>query len=176
MQSTPETSKASSSKVAPLPLVDQLVSFSSLSNISQPLATLYTESHTLFTSLQHIVASAIRLPVPGQGLNARGLGVAEVWNKQGKQTSMEGLLGPPGAETVGHIRRLVGMYLEEVVKLRESNVEPEVKAKFDAVYHVLNLAMILYLPQDGRGEGLLGEELLDWVNDVDPGTLPLLCQ
>jgi nuclear pore complex protein Nup85 len=145
------------------------VSFSSLSNISQPLATLYTESHTLFTSLQHIVASAIRLPVPGQGLNARGLGVAEVWNKQGKQTSMEGLLGPPGAETVGHIRRLVGMYLEEVVKLRESDVEPDVRARFDAVYHVLNLAMILYLPQDGRGEGLLGEELLDWVNDVDPG-------
>lgn len=25
----------------------------------------------------------------------------------------------------------------------------------------------MYLPQDGRGEGLLGEELLDWVNAVD---------
>lgn len=83
---------------------------------------------------------------------------------------VDGLLGPPGAETVGHIQRLVGMYVEEVVKLRESDVDPDTRAKFDAVYHILNLAMILYLPQDGRGEGLLGEEMLDWVNDVDPGT------
>jgi nuclear pore complex protein Nup85 len=134
------------------------------------MTNLYNESHTLFTSLQHIVASAIRLPAPGQGLNARGLGVAEVWDKRGNQIGVEGLLGPPGAETVGHIQRLVGMYVEEVVKLRESDVDPDTKAKFDAVYHVLNLAMILYLPQDGRGEGLLGEEMLDWVNDVDPGT------
>lgn len=35
----------------------------------------------------------------------------------------------------------------------------------------MHLAQILYLPQDGRGEGLLGEELLDWVNEVDPGKL-----
>lgn len=133
------------------------------------MANLYIESHTLFTSLQHIVASSIRLPTPGQGLNARGLGVAEVWDKKGHQLGVEGLLGPPGAETVGHIQRLVGMYVEEVVKLRESDVDPDTRAKFDAVYHILNLAMILYLPQDGRGEGLLGEEMLDWVNDVDPG-------
>lgn len=88
---------------------------------------------------------------------------------------MEGLLGPPGAETIGHIRRLVGMYIEEIVRLRESDVDDETKAKFEAVYHVFNLAMILYLPQDGRGEGLLGEELLDWVNDVDPGKSDLNC-
>lgn len=124
----------------------------------------------MFTSLQHIVASEMRLPSPGQqGLNARGLGVAEVWDKKGHQTGIEGLLGPPAAETIGHIRRLVGMYIEEINRLRESDVDEETKAKFDAVYHVFNLAMILYLPQDGRGEGLLGEELLDWVNDVDPG-------
>lgn len=28
---------------------------------------------------------------------------------------------------------------------------------------------MLYLPRDGRGESLLGEELLDWVNAVDTG-------
>lgn len=43
------------------------------------------------------------------------------------------------------------------------------KVRYDAVYHIFHLAQILFLPQDGRGEGLLGEELLDWVNDVDPG-------
>lgn len=32
------------------------------------------------------------------------------------------------------------------------------------------LAQILYLPPDGLGEVLLGEELLDWVNRVDTGT------
>jgi nuclear pore complex protein Nup85 len=48
----------------------------------------------------------------------------------------------------------------------------EVKGKWTAVFHIFQLAQILYLPQDGRGEGLLGEELLDWVNDVDPRQFP----
>lgn len=48
-----------------------------------------------------------------------------------------------------------------------ANLQDETKIKYEAVYHIFNLAEILYLPQDGRGEGLLGEELLDWVNAVD---------
>lgn len=35
------------------------------------------------------------------------------------------------------------------------------------MFHAFNLAQILYLPRDGRGESLVGEELLDWVNAVD---------
>lgn len=46
-------------------------------------------------------------------------------------------------------------------------MQDETKIKYESVYHILNLAQTLYLPQDGRGEGLLGEELLDWVNAVD---------
>lgn len=45
--------------------------------------------------------------------------------------------------------------------------QEELKLRWESVYHIFNLAEILYLPQDGRGEGLLGEELLDWVNAVD---------
>jgi hypothetical protein len=45
----------------------------------------------------------------------------------------------------------------------------DTRTRYDAVYHTFHLAEILYLPQDGRGEGLVGEELLDWVNDVDTG-------
>ncbi len=33
---------------------------------------------------------------------------------------LDGLLGPPGAETVGHMRRLVMMYIEELAKLRST--------------------------------------------------------
>ncbi len=53
-------------------------------------------------------------------------------------------------------------------------MQPVRSAQYDAIYHVFQLAEILFLPQDGRGEGLLGEELLDWVNDVDPGTSAIL--
>jgi nuclear pore complex protein Nup85 len=42
------------------------------------------------------------------------------------------------------------------------------RSRYETVYNVFQLAATLYLPQDGRGEGLLGEELLDWLNDVDP--------
>lgn len=133
-------------------LSDQLISFTSLNEAPRPYVDFYAQSHTLFTSLQHIVASSIRLPSPHRGAN----GVGDV-------------LGPPGAETMSHIRRLVGMYVEEIARLKDSDVDDATKAKCDAIYHIFNLTMILYLPQDGRGEGLLGEELLDWVNEVDPG-------
>jgi nuclear pore complex protein Nup85 len=53
-------------------------------------------------------------------------------------------------------------------------LQPVQSAQYDAIYHVFQLSEILFLPQDGRGEGLLGEELLDWVNDVDPGTSAIL--
>lgn len=51
---------------------------------------------------------------------------------------------------------------------QQADNQMEAGVKWTAVYHIFQLAQILYLPQDGRGEGLLGEELLDWVNDVDP--------
>ena len=67
--------------------------------------TFYTETYTLFTSLQRIVATGIRLPTVKPERDAWDGRVA---------------LGPPGAETIQHMRRLVGMYLEELARLRDS--------------------------------------------------------
>jgi nuclear pore complex protein Nup85 len=103
-----------------LSIPDRTIFFASLSIIPEPLLSLYTESYTLFTSLQRIVASSIRLPLAGRGLDASGFGIAEVWDKKGNLIGVESLIGPPGAETVGHMRRLVMMYLEELYKLRET--------------------------------------------------------
>lgn len=74
----------------------------------------------MFVSLQRIVASSIRLP----GLASdRSSGLAEVWDDKGNLVALDGLLGPPKAETIIHMRRLVEMYLEEVVKLRDADVD-----------------------------------------------------
>lgn len=42
-------------------------------------------------------------------------------------------------------------------------------AHYANMHAVLALTEILYLPADGRGEGLVAEEILDWVNTVDKG-------
>lgn len=47
---------------------------------------------------------------------------------------------------------------------------------WEEVQGIFQLATILYLPQDGRGEGLVGEELLDWVNAVDVGEYPVIAK
>ncbi|ORY28255.1 Nup85 nucleoporin-domain-containing protein [Naematelia encephala] len=151
-------------KVDNLSLPDRTVYFSSSSSFPEPLLSFYVETYTLFTSLQRIAAVDLRLPSEG----IRNV-TAEAWDRHGNLVGAGSLLGPPGAETVGHMRRLVTMYLEELMRVREAeDLDPEIKARYDAVYHIFHLAEILYLPQDGRGEGLLGEELLDWLNDVDP--------
>ncbi|TXT13662.1 hypothetical protein VHUM_01029 [Vanrija humicola] len=141
---------------------DRTMYIASLNKFPGAVYNLYSETHTLFMSLQHIVASSIRLPRPGDGL-------AQAWDSKGNLVALDGLLGPPAAETVIHMRRLVDMYLEELSKVpRTEDLDEEDKIKYSHVYNIFNLAEVLYLPQDGRGEGLVGEELLDWVNAADP--------
>ena len=89
---------------------DKFIFFSSPRTLPDPLINLYAETYTLFASLQRIVAASFRLPSPG--LN-------DALDSKAQLMEIEGMLGPPGAETVGHMARLVGMYLEEVNKLRE---------------------------------------------------------
>jgi hypothetical protein len=89
-------------------LPDRTLLFASPHVLSDPLINLYTETYTLFTSLQRIVSSSFRLP---------SLGAADAWDNKGNLV-LNCLLGPPGAETVGHMRRLVMMYIEELAKLR----------------------------------------------------------
>lgn len=42
-------------------------------------------------------------------------------------------------------------------------------ARWSHTLSTLHLARILYMPADGRGDGVVGEELLDWVNLTDCG-------
>ncbi|ORX33416.1 Nup85 nucleoporin-domain-containing protein [Kockovaella imperatae] len=136
--------------------------FSASNNLPDAVTSFYRETYTLFTSLQRIVSSAMRIPRLDEALQEKSFNV--------KEAIQEGdILVAPSAETIGHMGRLVGLYLGELQKLRESQIlEALDRTTYEAVYHILHLAQILYLPRDGRGEGLLGEELLDWVNDVDP--------
>lgn len=43
------------------------------------------------------------------------------------------------------------------------------------LHHVFHLAQIVYVPADGRGDSVVGEELLDWVNYVNVGALDTSC-
>ena len=80
--------------------------FSSPYALSPPLLSFYRETYTLFTSLQRIVSSAINVPELLVGDIKAG-----TWG--------HGAFGP-SAETIGHMGRLVGLYLLEMQKLRES--------------------------------------------------------
>lgn len=59
--------------------------------------------------------------------------------------------------------------------MQQGDKELDEKAKIASLSHhatlhgVLSLAEILYLPSDGTGDGVVGEEILDWVNTVDRG-------
>ncbi|WWD09982.1 hypothetical protein V865_008114 [Kwoniella europaea PYCC6329] len=148
-----------------LSLSDRTIFFTSLSSLPDPLVQLYTESHLLFTSLQQIVAESHSRRLPSIGLEK----IAEAWDRRGNLISPEGLLGPPDAETIMHMRRLADLYLDQLGELKANqDIDIELRARFTASYNILNLAEVLYLPVDGKGEGLVGEEILDWVNDVDP--------
>ncbi|WWC69332.1 uncharacterized protein I206_103270 [Kwoniella pini CBS 10737] len=144
---------------------DKTIYFTALNWLPQPLIQLYTESHLLFTSLQQIVAESHSRRLPSVGLDK----VAEAWDKRGNLVGIEGLLGPPDAETIMHMRRLADLYLDQLGDLKNNHeIDIELRTRFLTSYNILHLAEVLYLPVDGKGEGLVGEEILDWVNDVDP--------
>lgn len=98
---------------------DRAIYFASLNKFSMAARSFYAETYTLFMSLQSIVASSMRLP----GLGAKGHNPAEVWDANGDLVTVDSFLGPPNAETVVHMRRLVDMYLEEILKLRDTDEE-----------------------------------------------------
>lgn len=78
------------------------------------LLEFYAETYTLFTSLQRIVVTGFKLSSP---------------DIIDGPLELDRLLGPPGAETIGHMSRLVGMYLDELLKLRDEqalDVSPSV--------------------------------------------------
>ncbi|PWN41303.1 hypothetical protein IE81DRAFT_324693 [Ceraceosorus guamensis] len=80
-------------------------------------------------------------------------------------------------------QRRLGSRLEELSELTSSNAtsnetRKELKAELEGLRRrasccaearqILSLATTMYLPQDGEGMGIVGEELLNWVNIIDP--------
>ncbi|WVQ78536.1 hypothetical protein IAT38_000622 [Cryptococcus sp. DSM 104549] len=131
-------------------LADGAIYFTSLHTLPAPLVNLYSESHLLFTSLQEIMAESTRVGLPSIGFGG------------------DGILGQPDAEAVSNMRRLAEHYVFELDQLKSwSETDPVLRERFTDAFNTFNLAEILYLPVDGKGEGLVGEELLDWVNEVD---------
>ncbi|ODN98518.1 nuclear pore complex protein Nup85 [Cryptococcus wingfieldii CBS 7118] len=150
---------------ASLSLSDETILFTSLNSFSQPLTHLYTESHLLFTSLQQIFADSGRWRLSSVGVGMGG--GADAWDGKGN-FGVQDLLGPPDAETVINMRRLADLYLDQLGDLKQiPDIDDSLRERFAEAYNILNLAEILYLPVDGKGEGFIGEELLDWVNEVD---------
>lgn len=81
----------------------------------------FSETFTAFTTLQRVVASHYKISPDDHG-------PAEV----------EALLGPPSAEVVGYIARIVAVYLDEIAKLayvkdvevRSRRLSKTIKANF----------------------------------------------
>ncbi|ADV19526.1 conserved hypothetical protein [Cryptococcus gattii WM276] len=144
---------------------DEAIIFASINSLPQPLIQLYTESHLLFTSLQQIVADSARRRLSSAGFGVNG--GAESWDTRGN-FGTERLLGPPDAEAVINMRRLADFYVDQLGDLKTlPDIDAALRDRFIDAYNIFNIAEILYLPIDGKGEGLVGEELLDWVNEVD---------
>lgn len=119
---------------------------------SSDLKTLYTQTYTIFTSLQRIHQEALITDRAGHG--AVGSSIL------------------PSAETVQYYNRISEHYARAIQDyLERIQLDDTVDtAQFETwrdVQTILRLAGVLYYPKDGRGIGVVGEELLHWLNSFD---------
>lgn len=74
-----------------------------------------------------------------------------------------------------HLSRVSALYRSALSRAHESlcaSSAPQDEARaahLAALNSALHLAATLYLPADGEGAAVVGEELLHWVNCADPG-------
>lgn len=119
---------------------------------SSGLKTLYTQTYTIFTSLQRIHQEALLRDRAAHG---------------SASTSVL-----PSAETVQYYNRISEHYARAIQDYLESlQLDDAVE---EASFHtwrdaqtILRLAEVLYYPKDGRGVSVVGEELLHWLNSFD---------
>lgn len=119
---------------------------------SSDLKALYTQTYTIFTSLQRIHQEALLSDRASRG--AAGTSVL------------------PSAETIQyynriseHYARAIQDYLERI-QLDDGVDAAQFQTWRDA-HTILRLAEVLYYPKDGRGISVVGEELLHWLNSFD---------
>ncbi|SPO30634.1 uncharacterized protein UTRI_05251 [Ustilago trichophora] len=119
---------------------------------SSDLKALYTQTYTIFTSLQRIHQEALLTDRAGHG--AAGTSVL------------------PSAETIQYYNRISEHYARAIQDyLERIQLDDDVdNARFQTwrdAQTILRLAEVLYYPKDGRGISVVGEELLHWLNSFD---------
>lgn len=73
-------------------------------------------------------------------------------------------------EIMSHMRQLAETYVEAVEEVvRDATLAPSIRSNHLDILRVLSLAVLLFFPQDGQGDSLVGEELLDWLNSYGDG-------
>lgn len=50
----------------------------------------------------------------------------------------------------------------------QSEIDTEELTTMSAIRDVFHLAHIIYIPADGRGDGIVSEEIVDWLNNTSP--------
>ncbi|KAM0786288.1 hypothetical protein ACM66B_001767 [Microbotryomycetes sp. NB124-2] len=114
---------------------------------------LFLQSYTVFSSLQKI-AQDVQTSSTNFGLSASAV----------------------QPDFVAYSARICTLFKDAVLKqipVIQADSSLSASAKANSLAHhatlhaILALAQLLYMPYDGQGEGLVGEEFLDWVNTVD---------
>lgn len=71
----------------------------------------------------------------------------------------------PGPDQVIYYRRIADEYGARLVEVtRDADIDPATRLHHASLLRVFSLASTLYVPSDGAGQSLVGEELLDWYN------------
>lgn len=78
----------------------------------------------------------------------------------------------PSAEHVSYLARLLALYrsnlASHIASLDPAQLSVGQRAHYHAQAAILHLLAVLYFPSDGRGNAIVTEELLDWLNTIDP--------
>jgi nuclear pore complex protein Nup85 len=124
--------------------------------------TLLAETFTIFSSLQKIAAD-----------EANRQKTAALQSR----SSIASLL--PSVQALQYYRRISGLYREalkryiqtlESAEVVAGGVEDEADLELSSWLHtILHFLETIYIPADGRGTGVVGEEILHWLNSFDFG-------
>lgn len=134
--------------------------------------TFLAETFTIFSSLQKIAAGEEQRRANSQHANSLGRGTSA------------GALLPP-VQTLQYYHRISNLYrsaLRTYIQALETSIEASTDAGREisdetlkdlevaqAIHTVLHFAESIYVPSDGRGAGVVGEEILHWLNSFDSG-------
>ncbi|CED84877.1 Nuclear pore complex component (sc Nup85) [Phaffia rhodozyma] len=133
---------------------ERAIFFGKWDKVPQHLIPLYTRTYTLFHSLQQIAAESNPAPQDTSFLRRPSAAKPNL----------------PSASQINFYSRIASLYTET---LRQTLLLPTLTASeqdhWASITQIFHLAKILYLPEDGRGDGVVGEELLDWINMADLG-------